>query len=578
MPRMLLLFPLWLVLGALCCAIGLGVWRLAACIAPAELGAAPRPAQAFWMGLCALLAELQLFSPFHRLDSRARLLVLLTGALGIRAGRPALRAWWRRARRQPARLLATRAALCALVGFVTGIAATRAIEWYDTISTHIQQAKWASSFRAIRGLGNLNPKLGFDQVHHLLAAVLDFGPYAQRFVHATLGFLVVATLVHWVFVLTTAAETGGQVRQKVFAALSFPYLAVKLTGSEVASLSGDLAMGLVVLVGVLELAGAPWSLRGLGRRRTGLALLTAAMLGGAAFATKFSALVFSIAVLCAFASFVAHRSGATGRRRTLALLVLPGLLVVGTITRRLILTGWPFYPVPVLAFPFEWTVLYARVLDQYVWIKSWARAPGVSPSALETAPAWRWLIPWFDGFRRSAESSLLYFGLIALAARGCTSRDRASTTPLLTMCDAVALLSIAYWFFGAPDLRFGGVFFWLLFAGAWTPILAAVYPSPVGRVLLLVAFTGLLGWSEATRFVFEAAPNWTELSIHPVPETAIEEIAKGTPDAFSVHVPVKGRDSCGDAPLPCTSYQGIQRLRVPGRISRGFVPVESRTR
>ena len=33
------------------------------------------------------------------------------------------------------------------------------ITWYDTISTHIQQMKWALSYPALPGLANLNPKL-----------------------------------------------------------------------------------------------------------------------------------------------------------------------------------------------------------------------------------------------------------------------------------------------------------------------------------------------------------------------------------------------------------------------------------
>jgi hypothetical protein len=567
----LLLFPIWAALAATCLATGALAWWALARALPRWFLVSPRLGQLFWLGFGLLIGELQLFSLFHRIDRHAWALLLTVAGVGLASSGALWRAFRRAARRGRAGVLVARVVGIGFFGVAVALTASLPIQWYDTLSTHLQQAKWAGAFHALPGLANLNPKLGFDQAHHLLAALVDAGPWRHgAAAHVVDGFMLYAALAQGVVVLTRAAPTPQAVSARIFAALTMPFLANKTNTIETASLSGDLAMAAVLLPCTLELMGAPVP-RGLHRRRYALALLVAATLGGTVFAIKFSGMMVALAAMTTYlVHLIRGRAWLRGWPAALAL-VLPAILIIGTIARRVVLTGWPLYPIPHGALPLPWTVPYARTFDQYLWIKSWARLPGVSAREVLDGSFMRWFKPWYDIFRGRHECVLLIASAVGALARTCATPGWIpSVTRTGRVVELAAAASLVYWFVGAPDLRFGGVYFFLLFAAVWTPILAPLHAAPAGRVVVLGTFLSLMSWHGA----FDIVPGeqtLTGLAPPLVPAIDLVTLDAGTPGAFKVAVPRAGDDVCGEAPLPCTHYPGIQRLRMPPWLDGGFL-------
>jgi hypothetical protein len=138
----------------------------------------------------------------------------------------------------------------------------------------------------------------------------------------------------------------------------------------------------------------------------------------------------------------------------------------------------------------------------------------------------------------------------------------------------VCLLSLAQWFFGAPDLRFGAYLFWMTPAVLLTPTIANAMHDATARTLMLVAWLIVAAWSGGLtpRYNTIWEPNWWGRPPD-VPAAATKRVQTGP--GTEVLTPVTG-DACGDAPLLCTPQPRKQTLRDPTSISRGFLPAPPR--
>ena len=525
---------LWLSLWCVCVGLGAAVYGAAFRLGGPSFRTVASLDQLLWVGICVMLAALQLASLAFALTGWV---MVALGVLSVTGWPTLCRVLHRRGRPGIMRALVALVVVLSLAN-----SALQQADWYDTVSTHIQQAKWSHEFPIVVGLANLNGKLGFDQAHHLLAAALSFGPFAHRSSHLAVSFLLCSVALAWVLALLSPGKGSGL--ERTYVALTLAYLAGKAWTNELASLSGDLAMASLLLPAVRELIRmGPAMRRG---RHSGWSLLVLGALSGALFAVKFSALPVLVAwvVATALASRAKWRPLAT-------VALLPALLIGATIARRIVLTGWPLYPVPVLALHVPWAVPREQTLSQYRSILAWARLPRRDPHDVLDHGFAHWFVPWFDVFRRSREWAL---GLVASVA--LLTKKRAPALVVGTACACVA-----YWFVGAPDLRFGAVFFWILFAVAVAPLLERE------RQLTFVVCAALVLWNNGHAVKVVGSTMIPEDELRP---TKVETFTRDGA-SFEINVPTDA-DLCGDAPLPCSSSLGVARMRRPGTPQRGFLP------
>jgi hypothetical protein len=263
----------------------------------------------------------------------------------------------------------------------------------------------------------------------------------------------------------------------------------------------------------------------------------------------------------------------TPRRRVLAA-AIPAVLLVGMLARRALLSGWLLFPLPFGDLHLPWSIPRQETVDQYLWIRSWARLADHSPAEIAAHGFYFWFIPWLEDFRRHSELMIAFVGAALATVRLTSSlRRKVPVTPIETGILCSIALSIAYWFFGAPDLRFGGVFIWMFAAAAAVPLLSFGYFSGAGpRLALVGASLALLLTTTGGWLTLKHAPAWTsteptQVSFATVPFTIENGIAP-----FTAYVPSSGRAYCGDSPLPCTPFPAHQKLRRPGVLGSGFLP------
>src|SRR5207248_820046 len=128
---------------------------------------------------------------------------------------------------------------------------------------------------------------------------------------------------------------------------------------------------------------------------------------------------------------------------------------------------------------------------------------------------------------------------------------------------ALAFAAGAYWFLTAPDIRFAGPLFWLVFAATLRDAVTSIAlprpaPAVVAGVVALLAAYPLAS-------IKPPALQLASLSPEPRPPAATYLTRSG----LEVLLPADG--DCWDLPPPCTMFKlpGL-RLREPGKLESGF--------
>ncbi len=150
----------------------------------------------------------------------------------------------------------------------------------------------------------------------------------------------------------------------------------------------------------------------------------------------------------------------------LKFILTPVLFGISYIVRNLIQTGFPLFPLPIFPLNFNWTNLTTAV-NTYNDIIGYARLPG--PEYLKSLDHGFlfWFIPWINSNIRNF--NFIYYFLFLLSSILCVINiaNKKKTTNIrkeISLFNAIILLNIGFWFYSAPDFRFGSVFFFLFFA------------------------------------------------------------------------------------------------------------------
>jgi hypothetical protein len=384
----------------------------------------------------------------------------------------------------------------------------------DDFLYEFQAVRWDHDFHIVPGLANLHGRLGFNQSHHLLGALLSIGPLAGRVNHVIGGLFVVVVATYLLSGLVDLWRQGRSASSstRMKALLVGPVTGLALFsyyGSTISTLKADVIVtACVILIAclVVEFAEAPGES---GRaQRAFLALAaTTAFLGS----VKLSAVVF--------AAVVAAGTGGAGllaalrRRLPLARPAWMGLgllLTTATIVpvRSIVLSGYPAYPAAVLGVDVDWRVPAAQADAERAIITSWARLqPTYDVGRLDS---WDWIPGWGHDVLRSEEFTIvLPLTLAILCIAGALVHPGSSGRPLARPGRTLSLrwaygtnlmastAGLVVWWLGAPAGRFAVGLFWVLTATLLTWSLdVGVWSRPWGtRIALVSAGLGVIALS-----------------------------------------------------------------------------------
>jgi hypothetical protein len=518
-------------------------------------------ADAFWMGLAGSVALLEVYHSARAVDWMAAVALAGLGACGLVASRGR----WRAGGWQWAEGVVAFAAAA-----IVALRSAAPCEHYDTGLYGAQAVRWFTSYAVVPGLGNVIGQMGFNSSVFLCVAALEQGSLRGVAHHLFVGMLVAAVLGMSVRAGMRVWRGGGQSSAADwFLTLLFVPGAIAGAMGKLSGTNTDLPTTMVALV-------AAWMLvRGLEgeeeERGRAVALGMAMVLFAVAVTFKISSVVFALCgwMVAAVALWRTNGGEFARRKRVLACaVVLSTAIVVPWIARGLVLTGYPFFPSSVMGIAADWKVPTAAARAQLEFAQSFARVPVIP---LADTSAWRWLRPWLRELVREREGFLIpvFFmvaGVVVMFLRG---RGAGALSRWLWVVPA-ALAGLAFWFFGAPAMRFGEPMMWA--AGAGLGAFAAVrfLEGVMARRVAIFVLLVMTGWAAHPRLLWGSyfRPSMSVRRLERLPEAKLE--LRRAASGLDVYVPV-GTNQCWDAALPCSPYLDPSlRLREPGNMQAGF--------
>lgn len=424
-----------------------------------------------WTGFALLIAALMLWHFFLPVDGRALLFFASLAALALLFE---LR-WFGAA----ARLPWSRPFALLLVVFALWTA-NHALPpgGMDDYTYEFQSIRWFHDYPLVPGLANLHGRLGFNDSHHLFAAMLSVGMWKGAVNHLFNGFFLLLACMLLLDGVRDLAKAGkGALARSLFPAL----LLCPCAGLIV---YGRFNPGLSTLKADVFVCGASAVLAALFLRWTaepdserGAAdCVTVLLIGSVIPSVKISTLVFCgliAGVVAARSSFQAARG--TMRKRTVyGALAVAAVIAICFPVRGMILSGYPFYPATAFGWNADWRVPAAQAEAERAYVTSYARLqPTYDPREVS---GWKWVRGWA---RSTAITDRVNLVLPLMLAMACIplffARRRADagvSTPAWAYgtLAGVSVVALIVWFVQAPAGRFAIGEAWILFAAvlAWT--------------------------------------------------------------------------------------------------------------
>ncbi|MFH1827613.1 MAG: hypothetical protein ABH812_04300 [bacterium] len=510
----------------------------------------------FWFGLALFLGILQLTSLIFPLRNHVFYVLSAIGLLFLLADTIY----------NPKKYLPTK--LTPSISFVVFLllsilAAHYAIQdvtWYDTFLYHFNSVRWIHDYPAIPGLANLHDRLGFNSVLFLLGAFVDNVFMSGNSVRITLPFLSVAMVAS---VLKVLFCQKGNIQQKIFAVTSILYIIAILLRGLVNSYSTDVASLIFVILFALYFLADKQNFR----------LLILFVILSVMF--KLSAIPILV-----FLPYLLFKSKKVANN-----LLILGILGLGYISRNIIQTGWPLYPLPIFKLPFDWSVPANNVRFAANAIKAYTRMPGNNYLESLKMPFLNWFPIWFEKFFLTIEFKLFVFAIII---------SFISFSPIITKkyknfktisLILYSLLGLFYVFITAPSVRFASIYFYLFLSCALVPIVSYLYDKNIKHIMLIrkvLVFNCckiypiilLLIFFYLSFNLFKSGPNFITQYIFIKPSLyqthhVYQKMLSNKIDV--IYIPDTG-NQCGDSPLPCTPYFNINlKYRKSGDIRQGFL-------
>lgn len=515
--------------------------------------------RAFWTAFAISILLLEVWHLFEPINALPFVILMISGVSGLVLQRAYLMGMLRTWRKWIIPVIC-------FVGF--GLYLTRfaitGIMPYDDGLYHIQDMRWAQTSAIVPGLGNLHGRLAFNNSLSLFWAMLaSASPVLPRVQAVGYGMLLCVMLGQlvvngWNFF----HHKQRDILAGISALLIVPITLIAIQSRSMIGLKNDLVIfffGVLLSVELLRLLLASqfsWP-------RISFALFYMTLLAAIGVSIKLSFAAFAGLILLVALGFIGSRYRKYGWQSVLLVFVI-GLSITSIwLLRGVILSGYPLYPQTLLSVPVDWRMPIADVINENRWIMSWARMPYQEPDVV--LGNWNWLHPWLQ----FVFTQRLYFTLplVFITCGVLLWLIRRDKKNLLTVIKQPLFWwflpfigGMLFWFFTAPDLRFGWHLFWPASVGLVITALDKERWWRLGRIVLGVV---LLGTFVFYMVQFSRDARVDAWSTQP-PPTFI------TNSGLKLYLPII-KDQCFDLPLPCTPYPDpLLELRDPNAMASGF--------
>lgn len=507
----------------------------------------------FWIGLAFLFAILQVWSIFLPVNIYALFSVVTLGCVSLII-------IIRKGIKLP-RIKLSYIVVIVLILLSVSYFASLSGGWPDTLGYHLTSVKWGNTSRVVPGLANLYSRLGFNSSFFLFASMLDNLFLKDRVSHIALSLLTSVLILEYVWVYLKSND----IYLKIFLLFSAPAIIEGVVHSvQVSSLSYDFALLIIILTICVELI-----------KNTKFSRFLAIILSSLLITIKLSGIVFAAAVLI----YVLYTNLLEKNNKVNILIknsLLGVIFIIPYVVRNVILTGWPLYPMPLFGFNLPWSMPKERLVDLVNVIKGWAIIGGQWRTVVGVS-----IVQWFPGWlsRNWERIELKLFALAVLfliisLIYKFINKKIIKKNIGLAICGLAAFLSVVYLLNFAPDLRFGGIYFWVFFAAIGPYFLIGFLKTERKILFVSVVVSIYLSFINSYPFRTDSVIMLKSVRWDQAGEThQIKINPSDKSPSFIVNTPID-TSSCGTVSLPCTSEPNYDfKEIIPGNMFGGYKPV-----
>ncbi|MBO7484675.1 MAG: hypothetical protein J6T84_01270 [Spirochaetaceae bacterium] len=426
---------------------------------------------------------------------------------------------------------------------------------YDTLLYHSSLVSWLNYSKIIPGLANLHGRLGMNSFYLILAAGIDVGIF-DKYSSVILPFLFYFLSLLYFF--ENIKNTDSKQLHFVSVILIFWLIFCNKANP---NLYYDIPSMIFTAVIFYEFLLKEFQCNDYEKKLTSDEVLF--IYASMSFCIKQIG-VINLVVIFFYGIRNLINKKSFSFLSCLKFISIPILFGASYIARNIIQTGFPLYPLPLFSLNLAWTNLKTAV-NTYNDIIGCARLPG--PEYLKSLDNGFlfWFVPWINSNIKSY--NCIYYFLLLLSSILCviniTNKKKLINIRKIVLFNSIILLNIGFWFYSAPDFRFGSVFFFIFFA--FNIYFLNINIKFITKEIIFVSFVFFFCETHQRDLVQLFFPAKVQsLPCHPV------ELDNGHNPPLTVYVPDKG-DQTGDATLPCTPYPNDKlKLLKPGNIKSGF--------
>jgi len=317
---------------------------------------------------------------------------------------------------------------------------------YDALTYYIQTIRWYKQEAIIPGHANLFLYFGLNQSWFLMGAFFDSLPDGFRGLYITNAvFLSIASFFHASRMIDSFQRK--QYNMMVFSLLAL-FLLLKTLPNQINIPATDIAILIITLEIFTHIA------RMIFFRRitisTFIYMFSLCMIG---MSIKLS-MIGLCAGLCVFALWKWNIFNVIRKNRVTLCFSLSILLI--WMLRGVIISGYPLYPFPGIRLPVDWLADYETAVNFSSYIKIFAitHTHGIEAADFHLR---EWIGHWALDTIKKVRTIIFLMGFSALLIHFYLYKRKKSE---ILAFMSIPFISISFWLFTAPDIRFNTGLFW----------------------------------------------------------------------------------------------------------------------
>jgi hypothetical protein len=413
---------------------------------------------------------------------------------------------------------------------------------YDTGLYHIQAIKWIEAYPVIPGLANLYTRLGFNPNSFTFFALTSLFPVFGQEIFSV-NFVVFSILtVYFINTLQAIFKTKGV--SNIFLWFSILFVALLFLVDDLSSPTPDflsIAIPIFIFARLIETA------QGEDQRHKKI-FIPIIILCCYVLTVKLATLPLLLLVILLL---IKYRPGV---KNIVLMLSASAIIVIPWLIRNVILTGWLVYPLPsVNLFSFDWQVPVASVILEKYGVTGWARDPGVHYVMAAKMGLAGWVPIWWAQLILRSKFLVISGFVCPLFIFATQFATKFKGAFIANAVIATAFFGVLFWFFLAPDFRFGRAF---IVVAAFSPLLIFKFAYQPKKsmpyfVIVCAAFLGIQSIA-SRQFVITAADRFSTVIIKPdlLQAPADLKFKSYTINGITIYAPAKG-NQCFCHDIPC---------------------------